>query len=71
MRGLAHALGLCFVAAGAPGASTEGLLEDPAGDLPGKLEEALGLLSSGEVGFVHVHFKAAERPRTPGRPDAR
>lgn len=60
MRGLAHTLGLRFVAADAPGGSATGLLEDPAGDLRGKLEEALGLLSSGEVGFVHVHSKAAD-----------
>jgi 2,3-bisphosphoglycerate-independent phosphoglycerate mutase len=60
MRGLAHALGLRFVAAGAPGGSTEAILEDPAGDLREKLDEALGLLSSGEAGFAHVHSKAAD-----------
>ena len=60
MRGLARALGMRFVPAGAPGGSTRALLGDPAGDLRGKLEEALGLLSSGDAGFAHVHSKAAD-----------
>lgn len=60
MRGLAHVLGLRFVPAGAPVSSVEALLKDPARDLGEKLGEALGLLSSGEVGFAHVHSKAAD-----------
>ena len=60
MCGLARALGLRFVPAGTTGGPSEALLGDPTGDLAGKLGEALGLLSSGEVGFAHVHSKAAD-----------
>ena len=60
MRGLAHALGLRFVRAGVPGGPSDVGLEDPVRDLREKLEAALGLLHSGEVGFVHVHAKAAD-----------
>ena len=57
LRGMARALSMRFVPVGA---SAEASLEDPAGDLREGLEEALGLLSSGEVGFAHVHSKAAD-----------
>ena len=56
MRGLARASGLRFVRSGSAGA----VLEDSARDLGEKLETAMGLLYSGEVGFAHVHTKAAD-----------
>ncbi|MDP9424696.1 MAG: hypothetical protein M3P37_01355 [Actinomycetota bacterium] len=57
LRGMARALSMRFVPVGA---SAEASLEDPAGDLREGLSKALGLLSSGEVGFAHVHSKAAD-----------
>ena len=60
MRGLACALGLRFVRSGVSGGSKDAGLGDPAQDLREKLENALGLLSSGEIGFAHVHAKAAD-----------
>ncbi len=60
MRGLARALGLRFVRAGVHGGPSDAGLGDPARDLREKLEAALGLLHSGEAGFVHVHAKAAD-----------
>ncbi len=60
MRGLAHALGLRFVHAGVPGGPSGVGLDDPARDLREKLETALGLLYYGDVGFAHVHAKAAD-----------
>ncbi|CAA9459677.1 MAG: hypothetical protein AVDCRST_MAG37-3568 [uncultured Rubrobacteraceae bacterium] len=60
MRGLARALGLRFVHAGLPGGPSDTGLDDPARDLREKLEEALGLIRSGEASFAHVHAKAAD-----------
>ncbi len=60
MRGLARSLGLGFVRSGISGGSVDAGLTDPARDLGEKLETALELLSSGEVGFAHVHAKAAD-----------
>ena len=57
LRGLARALGMRFVHAGA---SVKDDLEAPEVDLSKKLKRALDSISSGEVGFAHVHSKAAD-----------
>ena len=57
LRGMARALGMRFVPAKAP---TQASLEDPERNLWEGLEKALGSISSGEVGFAHVHSKAAD-----------
>lgn len=53
--GLARLLGLEF-------------FYQPDGDLSGKLERALAVLETGEVGFVHVHTKLADEAAHAGDP---
>ena len=53
LRGLARALGMRSVHAGAP-------VEDPERELREGLKKALDSISSGKVGFAHVHSKAAD-----------
>ena len=57
LRGLSRALGMSFVHAGAP---VEKDLEDPERELREGLDKALDSISSGKVGFAHVHSKAAD-----------
>jgi 2,3-bisphosphoglycerate-independent phosphoglycerate mutase len=54
-RGLARLIGLEF-------------FHEPDGDLSGKLDRALGVLETGEVGFVHVHTKVADEAAHSGDP---
>jgi 2,3-bisphosphoglycerate-independent phosphoglycerate mutase len=54
-RGLARLIGLK-------------LFQEPDGDLSGKLDRALGVLESGEVGLVHVHTKVADEAAHSGDP---
>ena len=54
-RGLARLIGLEF-------------FHEPDGDLSGKLDRALGILETGEVGFVHVHTKVADEAAHSGDP---
>jgi 2,3-bisphosphoglycerate-independent phosphoglycerate mutase len=55
-RGLARLIGLEF-------------FHESDGDLSGKLDRALGVLESGEVGFVHVHTKVADEAAHSGDPE--
>jgi 2,3-bisphosphoglycerate-independent phosphoglycerate mutase len=54
-RGLARLIGLEF-------------FHEPDGDLSGKLDRALGVLETGEAGFVHVHTKVADEAAHSGDP---